>query len=150
MFVEVSAARPYDPAVIALCAEQRAELAGASAGHRDAAVDSLGLRPDVSFLVARADTEPVGCAGLQFLEPGVGEIKRMYVRPAHRGQGISRLLLDAIERLARDRGALTVRLETGDLQPEALGFYQFSGYVRIPHYRPYVGSALSLCFEKRL
>jgi putative acetyltransferase len=148
LFVEVSAARPYDPAVIALCAEQRAGLPEPYCG---AAVGGpLAPRADIAFLVARADTEPVGCAGLQALEPGVAEIKSMYVRPAHRGQGISRLLLVAIERLARERGESTLRLESGDLQPESLGLYQSTGYVRVPHFRPYAGGILSLCFEKRL
>ncbi|GAA2091951.1 GNAT family N-acetyltransferase [Actinomadura alba] len=148
MFVEVSAARPYDPAVIALCAEQ---LAGLQEPRRGGAADGpLGLRTDISYLVARADAEPVGCAGLQALEPGVAEIKSMYVRPAHRGQGISRLLLVAVERLARERGESTLRLETGDLQPESLGLYQSTGYVRVPHFRPYAGGILSLCFEKHL
>jgi GNAT superfamily N-acetyltransferase len=145
--VEVKAAKPYDPVVIALCAEQQDEL-----DVRYDGADNVpkGLEPEISFLVARADAEPVGCAGLQDLEPGVGEVRRMYIRPAHRGQGIARMLLRAVEDLARERGHVTLRLETGDLQPEALGLYQSAGYVRIPRFGAYVGCTLSHCFEKRL
>lgn len=145
--VDISAARAHDPVVIALCAEQQAEL-----DRRYAGADNVptGVHPEISFLVVRSDGEPVGCAGLQPLEPGMSEIKRMYVQPAHRGQGISRLLLGAVEEVARARGDLTLRLETGELQPEALGLYHSAGYVRIPPFGAYAGCALSLCFEKHL
>jgi putative acetyltransferase len=145
--VEVSAARAHDPVVVALCAEQEAEPGRLYTGADN--VPTWG-DPEISFLVARADGEPVGCAGLRTLGPGLSEVRRMYVQPAHRGQGISRLLLAAVEELARARGAVTVRLETGELQPEALGLYQSTGYVRIPPFGLYAGSPLSLCFEKHL
>ena len=74
----------------------------------------------------------------------------MYVRPAHRGHGISRLLLREAEDLAKARGVTRIRLETGDLQPESIGLYGSSGYQRIPAFGQYVGSPLSLCFEKPL
>jgi GNAT superfamily N-acetyltransferase len=109
-----------------------------------------GIDPDISFLVARIEDEPVGCAGLQLLEPGVGEVRRMYVRPAHRGHGVSRVLLAAVEELATDQEVRTLRLETGDLQPEAIGLYQATGYRRIPAFGPYLGRVHSLCFEKHL
>jgi putative acetyltransferase len=145
--VEVSAAHTCDPAVVALCAEQQAELDRLYAGADNV---PTGVHPEISFLVARTAGEPVGCAGLQPLEPGMSEVKRMYVQPAHRGQGISRLLLAAVEEVARARGELTLRLETGELQPEALGLYHSTGYVRIPPFGAYAGCPLSLCFEKHL
>lgn len=147
VFTEIEAALPYAPAVIALCAEQQEELERRYDGDDEA---PKGLDPQISFLVARIDGEPVGCAGLQLLEPGVGEVRRMYVRPAHRGHGVSRMLLAAVEEMARAHAVLTLRLETGDLQPEAIGLYQSSGYRRIPVFGPYLGSVHSLCFEKHL
>jgi putative acetyltransferase len=145
--VEVTATRAHDPVVVALCAEQQAELDRLYDGAENV---PTGVHPEISFLVARASGEPVGCAGLQPLEPGISEVKRMYVQPAHRGQGISRRLLSAVEDLARARGELTLRLETGELQPEALGLYHSSGYVRIPPFGAYTDCTLSLCFEKHL
>ncbi|HEX2312668.1 MAG TPA: GNAT family N-acetyltransferase [Thermomonospora sp.] len=145
--IDIAPATPYDPAVIALCAEQQAELEARYAGTDEA---PKGIDPQVAFLVARIDREPVGCAGLKPLEPRVAEVTRMYVRPAHRGQGISRRLLAALEERAQAAGLRTLRLETGDLQPESIGLYQSSGYRRIPAFGPYVGNVLGLCFEKHL
>lgn len=142
---QLNVASADDPVVVALCTEQQNEL-----DARYESVTVKGLEPQVPFMVAWIDGAPIGCAGLQSLEPGIAEIRRMYVRPAHRGQGISRQLLTAIEELAREHGELVLRLETGDLQPEALGLYQSAGYVRIPPFGEYIGSSLSLCFEKHL
>lgn len=147
--IEVSRTSSYDPAVIALCAEEQSELERRYAGTGEDEVPR-GLDPAVTFLVARIGREPVGCAGLLPLGPRLAEVTRMYIRPAHRGQGISRLLLAAVERLAVQRGVRRLRLETGDLQPESIGLYQSAGYTRIPAYGRYVGSPLSLCFEKPL
>jgi putative acetyltransferase len=147
IFTEIDAAPPYAPAVIALCAEQQEELERRYDGDDEA---PKGIDPEISFLVARVEGEPVGCAGLQLLEPEVGEVRRMYVRPAHRGHGVSRMLLAAVEELARAHGVRTLRLETGDLQPEAIGLYQSTGYRRIPAFGPYLGCVHSLCFEKHL
>jgi putative acetyltransferase len=144
---DIEAAPPYAPAVIALCAEQQEELELRYDGDDEA---PQGIDPEISFLLARIEGEPVGCAGLQPLEPGVGEVRRMYVRPAHRGHGVSRALLGAVEQMARARTMHTLRLETGDLQPEAIGLYQSSGYRRIPVFGGYVGTVHSLCFEKHL
>jgi putative acetyltransferase len=148
VFVQVSQAEATDPAVRELCAAQQVELesrygAGSSEPPR-------GIDPAAAFLVARVAGEPVGCAGLKPLEPAIAEVTRMYVRPAHRGHGISRLLLRAVENLAKGRGVTRLRLETGDLQPESIGLYGSSGYQRIPAFGQYVGSPLSLCFEKPL
>jgi putative acetyltransferase len=147
VLTEIEAAPPYAPAVIALCAEQQEELERRYPGGDEA---PKGLDPEISFLVARIEGEPVGCAGLQLHEPGVGEVRRMYVRPAHRGHGVSRMLLAAIEEMARAQAVLTLRLETGDLQPEAISLYQSAGYRRIPVFGAYANSIHSLCFEKHL
>ncbi len=146
--MQVSPAAAADPAVRELCAAQQAELEARYGG--DSAEPPKGIDPEVSFLVARVGGEPVGCAGLKPLEPGVAEVTRMYVRPAHRGHGISRRLLREVEDLAKARGVTTIRLETGDLQPESIGLYGSSGYHRIPVFGPYARSSLSLCFEKPL
>lgn len=98
------------------------------------------------FLVA--GDPPEACGGLREVAPGVGELKRMYVRPDHRGRGLSRLLLAALEDAARDLGYATLRLETGEPQPEAVGLYRSSGYHAIEPYGRYAGSPVNLCFEK--
>jgi GNAT superfamily N-acetyltransferase len=62
---------------------------------------------------------------------GLAEIKRMYIRPRSRGQGVGRALLAALEQAAADLGADTVRLDTGAKQPLAEGMYERSGYRKI-------------------
>jgi putative acetyltransferase len=106
--------------------------------------------PQLTFLVARIDGRAVGCGALRPLELGVGEVKRMYVRPAFRGRGVARQVLAALESVARARGYLTLRLETGTRQPEAIGLYRPAGYAEIPCFGAYGGDRFSICFEKRL
>ncbi|TFV45990.1 GNAT family N-acetyltransferase [Blastococcus sp. TF02A-35] len=110
---------------------------------------------DISVvLVARDDDgTPLGCGALRDLGGGVAEVKRMYVVPAARGRGISKAVLAALEATARDRGWTTLRLETGPLQPEALGLYEGAGYRPVPAFGAYVGdpdAEGSLFFERDL
>ena len=107
--------------------------------------------PDGIFLVLRDDDErAVACGGIARFDQARGELKRMYVVPELRGRGLGRRLLVELEQAARGLGYRGIVLETGDLQPEALGLYEASGYERIPCYPPYDSRALSLCFEKSL
>jgi GNAT superfamily N-acetyltransferase len=100
----------------------------------------------VVFLVARRAGGPVGCAALRRLGEDTAEVERLYVRPDHRGLGISRLLLAGVEDLARRRGFAVARLEAGDLR--TAGLYASSGYVRIAPFGRH--PARSVCFEKSL
>ena len=106
--------------------------------------------PGTVFLVARLGDKAIGCGAARRLDPGVAEIKRMYVRPAHRGRGLARRILEALEAAVRSQGIGVIRLETGVWQPEALGLYRSAGYEAIPAFGEYVGDRLSRCFEKRL
>ena len=69
-----------------------------------------GLRPGDAgrarfvFVVARIDGRAVGCGAVRELDPLVGEIKRMFVRPEHRGRGIARRVLSALEAEATGLG----------------------------------------------
>jgi GNAT superfamily N-acetyltransferase len=107
--------------------------------------------PDGVFIVLRDDDgRAVGCGGIARYDATRGELKRMYVAPEARGRGLGRRLLVELEEHARLLGYAGVVLETGDLQPEALGLYRSSGYEQIPCWPPYDTRDLSLCFEKRL
>ena len=106
--------------------------------------------PDGTFLVAFEDGQPIGCGGVGRLAETVGELRRMYVLPAHRGKGLGRALLVALENAARDLGYTAMRLETGNEAPEALGLYTSSGYEPVPCWGPFADDPKSLCFEKPL
>jgi putative acetyltransferase len=112
------------------------------------------------FLVARWLGRPVGCGALRSLrEAGgmhelgarVGELKRMYVAPDVRGQGIGRALLERLEAEARALGLTRLVLETGTRQEEALALYSRAGFIGIPAYGEYGASpGTSVCLGKSL
>ena len=90
-----------------------------------------------AWLVAYLDGRAVGCAGLRTLQPGVGEIKRMFVAAPARGQGIGRLLLRELEARALAAGHERVRLLTTPVLAEARALYAAEGYAEIArHERP--------------
>ncbi len=107
--------------------------------------------PRAAFVVAWLDEEPVGCGALRPTEDeNVGEIKRMYVRRASRGQGISRHILNTLEQIAIGHYYTHLILETGTRQLEAIGLYHAMDYHPIPCYGEYVNSPISICFGKTL
>lgn len=108
------------------------------------------LTPGSAFLVARIAGRPVGCGAVRPLAPGIGEVKRMYVVSAARGQGISRIILRELERVAVELGYGRLKLETGILQPHAISLYQSAGYLPTACYGYYVDDPRSRCFEKVL
>jgi len=106
--------------------------------------------PTGVFLVAEIDGIAAGCGGLCRYDSERAELRRMYVAPEARGRGLSRALLAALEDEARGLGYRAVRLETGHLQPEAIGLYTSAGFAAVPCYGPYVDDPRSRCFEKPL
>jgi|SRR5215212_2806221 len=103
------------------------------------------------FLVVRDhDGRPLGCGAVRSLGEPVVEIKRMYVRREARGRGVGVAILEALEREAVARGFKVIRLETGPLQPEAIGLYARAGYREIPCFGAYAAGQASRCFERRL
>ena len=106
--------------------------------------------PSGRFLVATVDGQVVGCAGLRRHRDGVAEIKRMYVRPAHRRRGYARRMLFALEEWARDRGYTRIVLETGSAQPEAIALYTSAGYQPVDGFGHYRCSELSRSFARDL
>lgn len=103
-----------------------------------------------AFLVAYLDGKPVGCGAIRLNEPGLAEIKRMYVDPSVRGRRVGRQIVDALEVQARLIGAKRIVLETGPRQPDALALYTHAGFYEIPLYGEYIGSLFSICMAKDL
>ena len=102
------------------------------------------------FVVAHAGPIAVGCGAVRMIDADVGELKRMFVVPAHRGQGVATAVLRFLETEAETIGATRLVLETGVHSPEALGLYGRAGYEEIPKFGPYVDSELSVCMCKQL
>lgn len=112
------------------------------------AVEKL-LARGVKFFVVRLDGEPVGCGGVEIAGEHA-ELKRMFVRPSHRGRGLSRALIERLERAAREGGARVLLLETGVHQSEALALYERSGFRKVAPFPPYFDDPVSVCMAKDL
>ena len=148
----------YDhPDALALVEAVQAEFVVRYGSPDETPLDRLMFEPpDGSFFVGYVDGVPVATGAWRrstvkaFGTTRTAEVKRMYVEPGSRGSGVAAALLRALEQAARGRGWTTVRLETGPAQPDAIRFYEREGYRPIPLYGVYVGSDLSLCYERAL
>ncbi len=149
--VRVAVESPEQPEVVALIAELDAYQNSLYPAESCHLIDMAELkRPNVVFAVARnAQREAIGC-GAVVLGPAYAELKRMFVRPHLRGQGVAKALLAMLEDEAARRGCSLLRLETGIGQPEALGFYDRAGYTRRGPFGEYTNDPLSVFMQKRL
>jgi DNA-binding MarR family transcriptional regulator/GNAT superfamily N-acetyltransferase len=112
--------------------DTRFEMGFEAASALAAALHDLAA-PAGMFLVARLRGEPIGCGGL-ILYPDAPLIKRMWVAPAARSLGLGRRLLRELERLARETGARTIRLDTNRVLHEAIRLYRSAGYQEVPRF----------------
>jgi GNAT superfamily N-acetyltransferase len=136
VFAPMPAGEPPSAGLIEAMVVEMAELYGDRIDGDDmpSATPADFDRPKGAFLVGYFDGEPVAGGGVKTLEPGMGEIKRMYVAPHVRGRGVARRLLTALEDTARRLGHDRVRLDTGPDQPHANQLYESAGYVQIGNY----------------
>ncbi|CAA9248671.1 MAG: hypothetical protein AVDCRST_MAG50-2473 [uncultured Acidimicrobiales bacterium] len=105
----------------------------------------------VGFLeVDGGDSVPVACGGIRRIGGGRCELKRMYVVPEARGRGISRAVLERLEREALMLGFSEVWLETGTEQPEAMSLYESAGYDPIEDFGRYRGEPKVRSYGKRI
>jgi GNAT superfamily N-acetyltransferase len=140
-----------DPGGAALRAAQRAEL-DARYGNDNHEPGAAPSAADIDLFLVATDPagDPVACGALRRLDAASAEVKRMYVVPHRRGTGVATAILRALEEAAVARGWATLRLETGTEQPDAQRFYEREGYHPIPLFGVYVGSTLSVCYERTL
>ncbi len=104
-----------------------------------------------AFLVAYRDGVAVGCGAVRRLDSQTAKLKRMYVVPSARGEGISKIVLDALHEEARKLGVERLLLETGIRQTAALNLYRRSGFREIEPFGEYLQSpATSVCMAKVL
>jgi len=154
---EIRDAAPDGPAARALFHEYleliraRLELEAdfAPPEHIFASADAFGGEGAAWLVAFDAAGEPVGCGGLRVLEPGVGEIKRMFVSARARGTGLGRALLRELERRAVAAGLTSVRLLTTEVLHEARALYAVEGYREVERSeRP--GEPVEIWLEKAL
>lgn len=138
-----------DPAFIALTRELDADLRVRYGAVQDAYA-VYNVFTSETAVVAYVGDSAVGCGCFKPFDASAVELKRMWVDPAHRGGGIGRAIVAALEAWARELGYRAMVLETGTKQTEAIAMYGRCGYVQIPLYGPYVGMEYSVCMRKPL
>lgn len=149
---QVALERPDQPDVIALIGAlddyQRSLYPPESCHLLDLATL---MQPQVLFAVARdGNGSAVGCAAI-VRDSAAGELKRFYVQPGQRGQGVASGLLALLEQKAQAAGCSGwLRLETGPCQAEALAFYRRQGYTDCARFGSYADDPLSVFMHKRL
>jgi putative acetyltransferase len=107
-------------------------------------------RPDATVFVARVGGEAVAMGALRRHGGSVGEVKRMYTRPAWQRCGIGGSVLDAIEETAARDGLTRLVLETGHNHPAAWRVYERAGFARRGPVLDYPDSPYSVFYEKPL
>jgi putative acetyltransferase len=119
--------REYEKSIgISLCFQNFAEEV--------ATLPGVYAPPSGRLLIAFASGQAGGCVALRKIGDGVAEMKRLYVRPAHRGTGLGRKLAEAVLAEAGAAGYRTVRLDTLATMKEAQALYVSMGFTDIPPY----------------
>ena len=102
-------------------------------------IDSF-IPPKGILLIAFVDGSPAGCACTRTIGQGVAELKRMYVRPGFRKQGIGRALVENTIQKVRSQGYAILRLDSAGFMQDAHSLYRSFGFKEIP---PYDGSEIA-------
>jgi putative acetyltransferase len=131
---------------------------------REALIDARELYPELSanlvspahgpmpefgvYVVAYSGNLPVACGAVRPFEPGVGEVKRMYVHREHRRHGYARAVLSHLVVQARGLGYSRLVLETGNRQGPAMRLYESGGFERIAPFGRYASDPTSVCYAR--
>ncbi len=102
--------------------------------------------PGGALLIAYDAGVPAGCVCLRTIGPGLAEVKRLYVPPAHRRRGIGRRLATAVVAQARAAGCGTLRLDSPTYMTDAHALYRALGFREV---RPYAESEIPAQYHDR-
>ena len=91
-------------------------------------------RPGGVFFLLRQGERIAGCVALKDLGGGACEMKRLFLRPGFRGQGLGRRCAQRIVQTAREMGYAAVRLDTLPAMRAAIALYRSMGFEEIAQY----------------
>ena len=103
-----------------------------------------------NVIICYVEEKPIGCGAFKVYSPGKAEIKRMFVLPAYRGQGVGLNILQQLELWASELKYSECVLETGIKQPEAITLYKKAGYSIIKNYGQYKNIENSVCMQRSI
>jgi GNAT superfamily N-acetyltransferase len=147
--IEIAVEAPDSPDARACLAAYFAELDRRFEGGFDPGTKGYSDPEDAGALcLARRDGKAVACGAVKRIDGATAEIKRMWVSPGARGQGVAKALLAALEAEAAKLGAVRIVLDTNKALREAHALYRRAGYREIARFNdnPYA----HFWFEKRL
>ncbi|HEY0039728.1 MAG TPA: GNAT family N-acetyltransferase [Flavisolibacter sp.] len=116
-----------------------------------ATYDQYNKVPNIkTAIIIHQDEEAVACGCFKEFAEDTVEVKRMFVKKHHRGKGLSKQVLNALEEWAQQLGYTYAVLETSIHFTTAIALYQTNGYTIIPNYGPYANLDESVCMRKKL
>jgi putative acetyltransferase len=139
---EITLSQADSPELVAIARSlfrEYAEAIGTDLEYQGSAAELLALPvpyvPSAGALfIAKVGNDVAGCVGLRPLDSYTGEMKRLYVRPAYRGLGLGRYLVEAVIQTTRQAGYSELRLDTLPSMASAQALYHGLGFVEIPPY----------------
>ncbi|MGB0446512.1 MAG: GNAT family N-acetyltransferase [Pseudomonadales bacterium] len=108
-------------------------------------------KPNYILLGAFRNDSLLGIGAVKlFYGDGYGEVKRVFVDPLYRGQGLAKAIMSVLEAQLVNNNILLARLETGNKQAAAIQLYKLLGYQTRGPFGQYVIDPLSIFMEKPL
>lgn len=140
-----------DPAFSDLCRVLDAELIELNGADVQEGFAPFNTLEDIHDVLLVLDGECVAAgAGFKRFDSRTVELKRVFVRPPYRRQGLAGKVIGALEQRAREQGYIQMLVETGTAMEGAQRLYASLGYTPCPKFPPYVGNPHSACFCKEL
>ncbi|MCR3761918.1 GNAT family N-acetyltransferase [Clostridium felsineum] len=113
--------------------------------------DDYNRNKDIKqVLVIYRDNVPVGCGAYKEYKDKTVELKRIFIDKKERGNGLGKLVVNTLEKCAKEKYYKYAILETGIKQNEAIHLYKRCGYTIISNYGQYIGNTNSICMKKTL
>tara|TARA_B100001057_G_scaffold143761_1_gene143516 strand:+ start:439 stop:915 length:477 start_codon:yes stop_codon:yes gene_type:complete len=148
--IAINYADPRHPEIKALLMQSHALMQSLYSEEENHYLSLEALcKKDVRFFAAQIHGAYVGCVALA-LKEGYGELKSMFSDPHHRGKGVAKALMTALEREAISLGFDLMRLETGEMLKEAVTLYTKFGFIRRGPFGDYRDDPASVFMEKSL
>lgn len=101
-------------------------------------------------IIAYDKSVPAGCASFKKYDRECAEVKRVFIRKDYRGKGISKGLMELLEKSAKEKGYMYLILESSELLIAAMRLYYNRGFQVIPNYGQYKDMPDSICMKKKI